>query len=66
MRNYTTPRGKDVEIYPEGNLWKIQFTNGGELPGELAGAFTSEGIAAQRTELYIKRLRDQKNPPKEQ
>lgn len=53
MRFYTTRRGKDIEIYPEGNAWKVQFSQGGELPVELSGLFTSEGFASQAVENYL-------------
>lgn len=65
MRNYTTHRGKDITIYPEGNAWKVQFDQGGELPEMLSGQFTSEGIAAQKVELYIEKARGLRSNTKE-
>ena len=66
MRSYTTHRGKDVEIYPQGNGWFVKFVHGGELPISLAGMFTSEGLASQTVEMYIAQGKAAKNPPKEQ
>ena len=65
MRSYTTHRGKDIEIFPQGNGWFVRFVNGGELPAMLSGMFTSEGIAAQNVESYIAQGKAAKNPNKE-
>jgi hypothetical protein len=56
MKHYETPRGKDITVFPIGNAWKVQFDQGGELPNDLSGLFTSEGIAAQAVEMYLERI----------
>jgi len=66
MREYTTHRGKDIEIFPQGNGWFVKFVQGGELPAMLSGMFTSEGLASQTVEMYIAQGKAAKNPPKEQ
>lgn len=52
--------GKDIEVVHEelGTFWKIQFRQGGKLPAELQGSFTSEQDAIQAVEIYMAR----KNP----
>jgi hypothetical protein len=53
MIDFETKKGKTVRLYPDGNGWKVKFYPGGELPEELQGVFTSQGIATKAIEQYI-------------
>lgn len=53
MPDFETKKGKTVRLYSEGNGWKIKFYPGGEVPEELSGIFTSEGIATKAIQQYI-------------
>lgn len=53
MVEFETKKGKTIQLYPDGNGWRIKFYHGGELPGELQGVFTSEGKATQVIKQYI-------------
>jgi len=53
MIEFETKKGKTVRLYPDGNGWRVMFTSGGELPEELSGIFTSQGIATKVIERYI-------------
>lgn len=54
MRTFETPAGKEIQIIrrPQGDF-KIQFGQGGELPQELVGVFTSERFAEQAVQVYL-------------
>lgn len=57
MSKFTTPKGKDVSTYvdPITAHIKIKFDQGGELPAELAGLFTSTMFADRAIVSYIEK-----------
>lgn len=60
MSKFTTPNGKDVETFidPKTAHVRIKFNQGGELPEELSGLFTSERVANQAIAAYISVITD--------
>ena len=54
---FKTEGGKTVEVYHEqmGTLWAIRFKEGGQLPAELSGKFTSDADARTAVQLYLAR-----------
>ena len=50
---YHTQKGKMIEIYHDGRLWKAKFTNGGVLPPEFESGYTSEGLVQSMVQTYI-------------
>jgi len=64
MSLFQTVNGKDVEAFRKGghNLFSIKFNQGGELPDELAGMFTSERFADAAITAYIQKgVKDKKS-----
>lgn len=55
MTAYTTPGGKEIQLVNVGNLIKVQFTTGGELPEELSGLFTSVWFADIAITKYLEK-----------
>lgn len=53
MKIFTTPLGKEVTTYREGNSVRVKFLSGGELPRCLQGDFTSPYYADQAIETFI-------------
>lgn len=55
MEQYVTPNGKPVStfIVPNTSHVGIKFNQGGELPAELSGMFTSVRAANTAIENYI-------------
>ena len=55
MAKFITPNGKDVSSYvtPNTALWAVKFNQGGELPQQLSGTFTSERLADVAINQYI-------------
>jgi len=51
----TTEKGKDLGIYQVLNtsLYKIAFKQGGELPKELTGMYTSPRLAQETIDKYL-------------
>jgi hypothetical protein len=49
---YHTQKGKMIEIYHDGRLWKAKFTNGGVLPPEFESGYTSEGLVQSMVQTY--------------
>ena len=47
MDTFMTPNGKEIKIVnaPGTGHYQIQFTQGGELPQELTGFYTSSAVA---------------------
>jgi hypothetical protein len=54
---FRTPGGKTIEVYHNkmGTLWGVRFKEGGQLPAELSGQFTSDSEAVKQVELYLAR-----------
>ena len=67
MGKFTTAYGKDVATYidPKTAMIKIKFVQGGELPEELSGFFTSEQFADRAIFAYIEKDKpnDEKKKP---
>lgn len=63
MSKFTTPYGKDVATYIEPRTMhhKIKFVQGGELPEELTGFFTSELFADRAIKNYIEKDKPEEN-----
>ena len=55
MDTFMTPNGKEIKIInaPGSGHYKIQFTQGGELPAELTGLYTSSAIAQVAVRNYL-------------
>jgi hypothetical protein len=53
--DFKTKGGKTIEVYHEqvGTLWAIRFKEGGQLPRELKGKYTTEANAVQAVQLYV-------------
>lgn len=64
MSQFTTAYGKDVATFidPKNSHVRIKFVQGGELPLELQGLFTSVRVADQAIINYIER--DKPEEPK--
>lgn len=57
MSHFTTPNGKGVSTYldPLTVAHRIKFDQGGELPAELSGIFTSKVFADRAIMAYIEK-----------
>jgi hypothetical protein len=55
MDTFMTPNGKEIKIVnaPGTGHYKIQFTQGGELPHELTGFYTSSAVAQVAVRNYL-------------
>ena len=55
MDTFMTPNGKEIKIVnaPGTGHYQIQFTQGGELPQELTGFYTSSAIAQVAVRNYL-------------
>jgi hypothetical protein len=55
METYKTAGGKEIEVYhdPATAHVKIKFKEGGQLPAELTGVFTSKAVAEVAVRSYI-------------
>lgn len=55
-----TPNGKEIKIInaPGTGHYKIQFTQGGELPNELSGLYTSSAVAQIAVRNYLLNNKD--------
>ena len=55
-----TPNGKEIKIInaPGTGHYKIQFTQGGELPQELTGFYTSSAVAQVAVRNYLLNNKD--------
>lgn len=55
-----TPNGKEIKIInaPGTGHYKIQFTQGGELPAELDGLYTSSAVAQVAVRNYLLNNKD--------
>ena len=62
MKTYTTPNGKEIQIFrdPVSAQYKIQFGSGGELPEELTGIFTNELFAETAINKYLEKQETKK------
>lgn len=60
MDTFMTPNGKEIKIInaPGTGHYKIQFTQGGELPAELNGLFTSSAVAQVAVRNYLLNNKD--------
>jgi|DEB0MinimDraft_3_1074331.scaffolds.fasta_scaffold57946_2 hypothetical protein len=60
MDTFTTPNGKELKIVnaPGTGHYKIQFTQGGELPQELTGFYTSSAVAQVAVRNYLLNNKD--------
>lgn len=65
MSEFVTPNGKTIStfIQPNSALVAVKFNQGGELPAELSGLFTSVKGAETAIKHYLKR-QEQKQPKK--
>ena len=54
---WTTDQGKEIKIFHVTNsgMYKIAFANGGELPEEFKGKFTSKKEAEKTITRYLNR-----------
>lgn len=55
MSKFETPNGKEIATYVEPNsaMFRIKFVQGGELPTDLQGVFTSEKFADRAIKSYL-------------
>ena len=55
MNKHTTKGGKVIELVrdPRSNLWKVQFTSGGQIPEALAGVYTNETFGNTAIASYL-------------
>ena len=44
---------KTLVVYTKGNLYKVKWTGGGEVPKVLGGAYTSTRDAQTAIDLYV-------------
>ncbi len=53
--NYETAGGKGIAIKHDdiGTFWRVEFTSGGQLPGELTGRYTNDSEAKFAVEQYL-------------
>ena len=60
MDTFMTPNGKEIKIVnaPGTGHYQIQFTQGGELPQELTGFYTSSAIAQVAVRNYLLNNKD--------
>lgn len=65
METYITAGGKELQIItdPATAHIKVKFKNGGELPAELSGLFTSVAVAEVAVRSYL--LSDKQTKKKE-
>ena len=61
MSEFVTPNGKHIDLVnvPGTVMIKAQFREGGQLPTELKGTFTSHKIAGRMIDRYLARIADQ-------
>jgi hypothetical protein len=52
---FKTPAGKTITSVrePKNGYWKIQFKEGGELPAELQGFFTTPAVVEKTIRVYL-------------
>lgn len=57
MKSYETVSGKRIELYiePKTSHIKLKFWQGGELPEELTGMYTSEKDAERDILIYLEK-----------
>lgn len=62
MKSFETPAGKTIQLSIKENSShiKISFGQGGELPEELTGVFTSEVEAEKAVICYLDKVKDKK------
>lgn len=67
METFITAGGKEIEVFtdPTTAHCKIRFKNGGELPEELSGVFTSKAIANIAVVSYIEKNKTKQTKTKE-
>ena len=53
-----------IRTRPEGNLYDIHFDNGGELPKELGGVYTSRVYAQRAINTYLIKRDSKRGPAK--
>lgn len=53
MKEYITPKGKEITTYPIDRNIGIMFKSGGELPEELSGIFTDKRNAEIAIQKYL-------------
>lgn len=60
MDTFMTPNGKEIKIInaPGTGHYKIQFTQGGEIPVELSGLYTSSATAQVAVRNYLLNNKD--------
>jgi len=60
MDTFMTPNGKEIKIVnaPGTGHYQIQFTQGGELPQELTGFYTSSAVAQVAVRNYLLNNKD--------
>jgi hypothetical protein len=62
MKTFTTPNGKEIQIFRDkvSAQYKLQFSSGGELPEELTGIFTNELFAETAINKYLEKQETKK------
>ncbi|UOF80643.1 flavivirus dead domain [Caudoviricetes sp.] len=67
MREFETGTGKTIQmiIDPKTAHIKLQFKEGGQLPDELSGLYTSERNATKDILSYLDKIKDRKPKNKE-
>lgn len=67
MSEFKTANGKEIEIFtdPATAHVKVKFKDGGQLPEELSGLFTSRAIAEVAVTSYLLRTHEEKSKKKE-
>jgi hypothetical protein len=62
MKSFTTNGQKEIQITtcPRTAQIRLKFSNGGELPQDLSGIYTSERQAEHAVNLYLERTKERK------
>ena len=60
MEPNVTPKGKEIKIYQIANtsLFKVAFTDGGQLPEDLSGKWTNPKLAQDAVDKYLDKQAD--------
>ena len=61
MANPSKDTVKEVEYYFVGNLVKIKWKDGGVVPNDLSGSYTSKHVAQTAVDEYLRTRRAPKN-----
>lgn len=61
MANPSKDTVKEVEFYSIGNLIKVKWKDGGVVPKDLSGSYTSKHVAQVAVDHYLRTRRTPKN-----